>query len=86
MRKLHVAQDEYGFWMLSLEQADGTLELISHQGTSADHLIDSARDLVKEKYPDAALVIDAPRIAISSDPSTWPHNYHAPAPRKAGGE
>lgn len=84
MRKLHVTQDDSGFWILSLEQPDGSLELISHQGTSRDHVIDSARELVEKKYADATIIIDPPVKPVSDDPSTWPQNYRAPAPRKAG--
>ena len=31
MAKLHISQDDTGFWQLSFEDDDGSLTLISHQ-------------------------------------------------------
>ena len=83
MAKLHISQDDTGFWQLSFEDDDGTLTLISHQFPGPDHLIEDARELVeKGKVPNAAIVIGAPRAAVSFDRETG-GDYHKPAPRKA---
>ena len=39
-RTIHIAQDEYGFWFMSLEEPDGTLKLLAHHFPKPDHLID----------------------------------------------
>jgi len=83
MAKLHICQDDTGFWQLSFEDDDGTMTLISHQFTSPDHLIDDARELVeKGKVPDAAIVIGAPR-PLEEGRRSKPEPYSKPAPRKA---
>jgi hypothetical protein len=83
MAKLHISQDDTGFWQMSFEDDDGTLTLISHQFTEPDHLIEDARELVeKGKVPNAAIVIGAPRPAARSR-ARGVENYSKPAPRKA---
>ena len=58
MPKLHVSQDETGYWQLTLEQDDGSLTLLSHQFPSPEHLIQDARDLVAEgKVPGGVIVV-----------------------------
>ena len=83
MAKLHISQDDTGFWQMSFEDDDGTLTLISHQFPEPDHLIEDARELVeKGKVPNAAIVIGAPRPATRSR-ARGTSNYSKPAPRKA---
>lgn len=83
MAKLHISQDDTGFWQLSFEDDDGTLTLISHQFPGPDHLIEDARELVeKGKVPNAAIVIGAPRPAARSR-AKGTANYSKPAPQKA---
>lgn len=81
MRKLHITQDDFGFWQLSLEEADGTLRLLAYRGDTPDHLIENAHDLVSEgRYPDAVVVVDPPRprrVVADLD------DYKVPEPRKA---
>ena len=85
MTKLHITQDDYGFWQLSVEDHDGTLRLLAHQSDSQAHLIDDAHELVAEgKYPDAVVIVDPPRHAVSAV-AARPDDYKTPPPRKAGG-
>ena len=83
MARLHISQDDTGFWQLSFEDDDGTLTLISHQFPSPDHLIEDARELVeKGKVPGATIVIGPPRPRdVAARDVTRP--YSKPAPRKA---
>jgi len=82
MAKLHISQDDTGFWQLSFEADDGSLTLISHQFPAPDHLIEDARELVeKGKVPNAAIVIGAPRPVAESPARSG--SYSKPAPRKA---
>jgi hypothetical protein len=83
MRKLHITQDDFGFWELSLEEHDGTLRLLAYRGETPDHLIENAHELVTDgRYPDAVVVVDPPRRARSViAPSD---DYDMPEPRKAG--
>jgi hypothetical protein len=84
MARLHISQDETGFWQLSFEDDDGTLSLISHQFSAPDHLIEDARELVeKGRVPGAAIVIGPPR-AVAASARAVPRRYSKPAPRKAG--
>jgi hypothetical protein len=84
MAKLHICQDDTGFWQLSFEDDDGTMTLISHQFPSPDHLIEDARELVeKGKVPNATIVIGAPRPLTEARSRAKPEPYSKPAPRKA---
>jgi hypothetical protein len=82
MARLHISQDDTGFWQMTFEDDDGTLTLISHQFPSPDHLIEDARELVeKGKVPGAAIVIGPPRPpAAKARELAKP--YSKPAPRK----
>jgi hypothetical protein len=84
MARLHISQDDTGFWQLSFEDDDGALTLISHQFSAPDHLIEDARELVaKGRVPGAAIVIGPPR-AVAERSRALPTRYSKPAPRKAG--
>jgi hypothetical protein len=89
MARLHISQDETGFWQLSFEDDDGKLTLISHQFSKPDHLIEDARELVETgRVPGAAIIIGPPRSLApgGSDQSralAAPKRYVKPAPRKA---
>ena len=58
MDKLHITQDDYGYWMLSLEREDGTLSLLAHQFAAPGHLIENANELIAEGKVNAVIVID----------------------------
>lgn len=82
MDKLHITQDDYGYWMLSLEKEDGTMALLAHQFPSPDHLIENANEMVEEGKVKAVVIVDPPRRQ-PAPPATG--DYQKPAPRKAGG-
>jgi hypothetical protein len=48
-KALHVTQADFGFWQLSLEEADGSLRLLAHRTETVDHLIENARELVADQ-------------------------------------
>jgi hypothetical protein len=83
MPRLHISQDDTGFWQLSFEDDEGRLTLISHQFSAPDHLIQDARELVeKGRIPGAAIVIGPPRPPDIRE-RAMPRRYSKPAPRKA---
>lgn len=98
-KKIHITQDEYGFWMMSLEEPDGSLTLLAHHFVKPDHLVEQAHEMGAELRMGVAaadaflesnagteieVVADAPRTSVPADPSQWPAAYQPPAPRKAG--
>jgi len=84
MKKLHVTQDDYGFWELSLEDDDGSLTLLAHQFVDPSHLIQDAHEMVLQgELPDAVVVVDPPRRQVHRT-GAWPADYRKPAPKKAG--
>lgn len=84
MDKLHITQDDYGFWMLSLEKEDGTMGLLAHQFVAPDKLIEMANELVDEGKVTAMLMVDPPRSRRTAEPLAAPDDYKKPEPRKAG--
>jgi hypothetical protein len=61
MKKLHVAQDDFGFWELSFEDEDGSLTLLAHQFVDPSHLIQDAYEMVLHgELPHAVAVVDPP--------------------------
>lgn len=84
MDKLHITQDDYGYWMLSLEQEDGTLSLLAHQFAAPGHLIENANEMIAEGKVNAIVVIDPPRPRAEAFAAVEPEPYKKPAPRKAG--
>jgi hypothetical protein len=84
MPRLHITQDETGFWQLSLEDAKGRLTLLSHQFSDPDHLIQDARELVADgTVADAVILIGPPRPPGTKARKSAPTDYKRPAPRKA---
>jgi hypothetical protein len=84
MDKLHITQDDYGYWMLSLEKEDGTLGLLAHQFSAPDKLIEIANELIREGKVNASIVIDPPRSGGRATAVASPDEYTKPQPRKAG--
>ena len=84
MDKLHITQDEHGYWMLSLEKEDGTLALIAHQFETAEKPIEIANEMIREHKVTATVIVDPPRPARRSSASAAPDVYAKPAPKKAG--
>jgi hypothetical protein len=83
MPKLHISQDETGYWQLSLEDDDGKLSLLSHQFPSPDHLIEDARELVADgKVPGGVIIIAPPELQdVAARDVQQP--YKKPAPQRA---
>jgi hypothetical protein len=85
MDKLHVTQDDHGFWMLSLEKDDGTLALLAHQFSTPDKAIHIANELISEQKLTATVLIDPPRRTPEvAGTAPVPDDYAKPAPKKAG--
>ena len=83
MTKLHITQDDYGYWQMSVEEKDGNLRLLAHYSETPAHLIENAHELVEEgKYPDAVVIVDPPRPALQAALAVG--DYRTPPPRKAG--
>ena len=84
MARLHITQDETGFWQLSLEDDGGQLTLLSHQFPTPDHLIQDARELVEDgTVADAVILIGPPRPRRAAVREGPPREYKRPAARKA---
>jgi hypothetical protein len=84
MTKLHITQDNFGFWQLSIEDNDGSLRLLAHHSETQAHLVENAHDLVEEgKYPDAVVIVDPPR-ATTPALAAAAAAYRTPPPRRAG--
>ena len=87
MDKLHITQDDWGYWMLSLEKEDGPLSLLAHQFVTPDHLIENANEMVADGKLHAVVLIDPPRpqpANAKASAARAAEDYKKPAPRKAG--
>ena len=84
MDKLHITQDEHGYWMLSLEQEDGAMSLLAHHFATPQHLVENAHELVDTGRVRAAIVIDPPRPHSDEEQALAPDNAPHPVPRRAG--
>lgn len=82
---LHIAQDDEGFWLLSVERGDGTMTVLQWQSVAADPLIESAYHLVRDgRYPGAVVLFDPPRERGTRSMMRMDSSYSKPAPRRAG--
>jgi hypothetical protein len=87
MNKLHITQDDFGYWMMSLEKDDGELSLLAYQFVTPEHLIENAQEMIAEgKVPGAQMIVDPPRAAAAAAAASAESagEYRRPAPRKAG--
>lgn len=87
MNKLHITQDDFGYWMMSLEKDDGELTLLAYQFVTPEHLVENAQEMIAEgKVPDAQMIVDPPRAAAAAAAASAESagEYRRPAPRKAG--
>src|SRR5262249_29393255 len=99
MRKVHVTQDDHGFWFISLEEPDGSMKVVAHHYVTARPAIDDAQELIHQEtrraassLPSAAapatpkfvMLVDSPRRTLMASASHGPIDYKIPAPRKAG--
>ena len=84
MTKLHITQDDYGFWQMSVEDDAGNLRLLAHHAATSAHLVENAHELVEtRRYPDAVVIVDPPRATVRAA-SAHAEGYKTPPPRKAG--
>lgn len=83
MPKLHISQDETGYWQLTLEDDDGKLTLVSHQFVSPEHLIEDARELVAEGKVPGGVIVVGPAASSDVRARALRKPYTEPAPRKA---
>jgi hypothetical protein len=81
--RLHISQDETGYWQLSLEDDDGKLSLLSHQFPSPDHLIEDARELVDEGKVPGGVIVIGPAAPQGAQARAVRARYTKPAPRRA---
>ena len=99
MRKVHVTQDDYGFWFISVEEPDGSMKVVAHHYVTARPAIDDAQELIQEETrratpspssadgpasPNFVMVVDSPRRALMASALHGPIDYKIPAPRRAG--
>ena len=81
MNKLHITQDDFGYWMLSLEKEDGTMILLAHQFPTPDHLVENANEIAGGL--NAVVLVDPPRLQFAIAAAST-EDYKRPSPRKAG--
>ena len=87
VKRLHVTQDGTGFWLLSLEDEDGSLKLLAHQFPSRDLLLHEANTLAAHGHLQGAEVVadppqaEAQGLALAADAT----HYTRPHPKRAGG-
>lgn len=84
MTKLHIAQDDHGYWMLSAEQDDGTIEVLAHQFSGPEQLVEMAQELISDRQVEATILIAPPRSAGAGAAAVATAAYAKPAPRKVG--
>lgn len=84
MDKLHITQDDFGYWMLSLERENGEMSLVAHHFPTPDHLVETANEMIGEGKVRAVTLIDPPRAAVPAMVDSERAPYGKPAPRKAG--
>ena len=86
VKRLHVTQDSSGFWILSLENEDGSLKLLAHRFPDRDVLLHEANLLAATGYLKGAQVLaDPPEMAQGLAPAARPTNYVLPQPKRARG-
>jgi hypothetical protein len=100
LAKLHIAQDDHDYWMLSHEDDDGTLTLVGHQFQTPAKPLEMAQELIAEGRFSGSIVMAPPREAaaggavegVAAEPAEErPEEraaklgeYVTPKPRKAG--
>ena len=94
MRKLHVTQDEFGFWFLSLEEPDGGMKVVAHHYSADGPAIHDAMDFIAEEQKEAGaesvdahrilLLVDSPRAVRTAAMTEAVTEYKTPQPMRAG--
>ena len=93
MRKIHVTQDDYGFWFVSLEEPDGSMKLVAHHYSAAGPAIEDAKDFINEEQRTdlesvgaqrMMLLVDSPQAHDSAAITDAAAEYRPPQPKRAG--
>jgi hypothetical protein len=78
--RVHVTQDDFGYWMMSLEHEDGTLTPLSYASEYPDHDIHHAHRPEAMGLPaDIEFWISEPSVPLRKGDPAWAK----PAPRRA---
>jgi hypothetical protein len=86
VKRLHVTQDSNGFWLLSLENEDGSLKLLAHRFPSREILLHEANTLAEHgRLQGAQVVADSPDMAEGLGAPVRPTHYVLPQPKRARG-
>lgn len=86
VKRLHVTKDSNGFWILSLENEDGSLKLLAHRFPDRDVLLHEADLLAATGHlKGAEVVADPPEMAQGLAPAARPTHYVLPQPKRARG-
>jgi hypothetical protein len=87
VKRLHVTQDSNGFWLLSLENEDGSLKLLGHQFPSREILLNEANNLAAHgQLQGSEVLADPPRMeAEGLAPSAGSAEYVRPQPKRVRG-
>jgi hypothetical protein len=76
---VHITQDDYGYWMMTMEEQDGSLHLMVSGMDDAEHIIGQAYN------PDEIDLPSDVTFHVSSEerPIEWPcEEWVVPAPRR----
>jgi hypothetical protein len=87
VKRLHVTQDSSGFWLLSVEEEDGSLKLLAHQFPSRELLLHEANTLAAQGHLQGSEVVADPpqQVAESLAPQAGAAQYVRPQPKRARG-
>jgi len=78
--RVHITQDDFGYWMMSLERADGSLMLASYRFEHPQHEIHHAYHPEKIGLPAGTeFLISEPSVPLRADAAEW----RKPQPRRA---
>ena len=80
VKRVHITQDDYGFWMTSFEWTDGTLTVGSYGAEDSEHELHDAYHPEELGLPtDTVFVVSEPRIPLRIGEPGW----KKPRPRLA---
>jgi hypothetical protein len=78
--RVHITQDDWGYWMMTLERDDGALCALSYGFEDESHPVDDARHPERLGLPAGAEIwISQPSVPRKRNDPTWTK----PAPRAA---
>lgn len=78
--RVHITQDDFGYWMMTLERGDGALTLAAYALEFPDHAVDDAYHPERaELPPDAEFLVSEPTVPLRLGAAGWAR----PQPRRA---